>query len=191
MLSHSGIIMFKKGNRQAGLVFEEGLSPYEFPSSLFKFMNLFKDSTHLDSFNNYFDNLNIVSVSSEINEDDKIMLSKQNEEIIWKNLSDFYTENHSDLFDLLFSASFKELPDVSSLIVPIEDSELSFLNHFYIIDLEENKISHFIGGLGFNFNRSLCFEINISDISDDLDFNCKYALNKYSELLKNKYGTIN
>lgn len=190
MLSHSGIIMFKKGNKQAGLVFEEGLSPYEFPSSLFKQMNLFKDTKFLESFNNYFDNLNIVSVSSEINEDDKIMLSKQNEEIIWKNLSDFYTENQSILFDLLFSASFKELPDVSSLIVPIEDSELSFLNHFYIIDLEENKISHFIGGLGFNFNRSLCFEINISDISDDIDFNCQYALNQYSELLKNKYGII-
>lgn len=189
MLSHSGIILIKKGNKQAGLHFYAGLSPYEFPRSLFNFLNLLKDSKFSESFNNYIDNINVVSVQTTINAIDKLMLTKINESCPWKNLSDVYTSHESMLVDMLFSASFSELPDVSTLIVDIDESDLSHINHIYTIDLDENSVSHHIGGLGYNFERSLSYKEFIQDLSDDIELNLKNSLSKYSELLKNKYGT--
>ena len=55
MLAHSGIILFKKGTKQAGLHFYAGLSPYEFPRRLYQFLMLLKDTNFSESFNNYFD----------------------------------------------------------------------------------------------------------------------------------------
>jgi hypothetical protein len=190
MLAHSGIILIKKGNKQAGLHFYAGLSPYEFPRSLFNFLNLLKDSKFSESFNNYFDNINVVSVQTAINAIDKSMLTKINESCTWKNLSDVYTSHENMLVDMLFSASFSELPDVSTLIVDLDESDLSHINHIYTIDLDENSVSHHIGGLGYNFERSISYKELIQDLSDDIELNLKNSLSKYSELLKNKYGTI-
>lgn len=190
MLAHSGIILFKKVNRTAGLHFYAGLSPYEFPRTLFNFLIQLKDSRFKDSFNNYFDNISIVPFKSVINQIDKQMLTKANENCTWKDLSDLYTNYESVLANTLFSASFTELPDVSSLIVDIDDSEISHINHIYTIDLDENSISHHIGGIGFNFERSLSYKELIENITDDEEVFLKDSLSKYSELLKNKYGTI-
>lgn len=190
MLAHSGIIMFKKGNKKAGLNFFEGLSPYDFPYSLFSFLSLFQSQNFSESFNNYFDALTVVSIDSEINAEDMKMLTKAQENQTWKKLSLNYSPNQSVLLDILFSGSFTELPDVSTLIVPEDESDLSFVNHVFEIDLDENTVSHFIGGIGFNFCRTLCFEMQFSEISEDMDINKEFALAKYSELLKKEYGTI-
>ena len=79
MLAHSGIILFKKGTKQAGLHFYAGLSPYEFPRRLYQFLMLLKDTNFSESFNNYFDAINVVSVESIINPIDQKILSKINE----------------------------------------------------------------------------------------------------------------
>ena len=190
MLAHSGIILFKKGTKQAGLHFYAGLSPYEFPRRLYQFLMLLKDTNFSESFNNYFDAINVVSVESIINPIDQKILSKINENDTWKDLSDVYTNYEFVLLDLLFSSSFLELPDVSTLIVDIDESDITHINHVYVVDLDERSIAHYIGGLGYNFDRSISFKEYIKDIPDDIEYNIKNYLVHYSELLKNKYGTI-
>lgn len=190
MLAHSGILMFKKGNKQAGLHFYAGLSPYEFPKSLFSFLVQFKDFNFSDSFNQYIQNINIVSVESAINSEDRKMLTKIQGEKPWIDLSDIYTGNESILVDMLFSSSFTELPDVSTLILSEEDSDISHINHVYVIDLDDESVSHYIGGLGFNFYRTLSFKKYFKDISDDAEMETNDLLSHYSELLKKEYGTI-
>lgn len=190
MLAHSGILMFKKGEKQAGLHFYAGLSPYEFPKSLFSFLAMFKDIKFSDLFNQYIQNVKVVSVKSTINSEDLKILTKIQDEKRWLDLSDIYTDNESMLVDMLFSSSFTELPDVSTLIVPEEDSDISHINHVYVIDLDDESVSHYIGGLGFNFNRTLSYKKYFKDISDDSEVEVKESLSNYSELLKKEYGTI-
>ena len=176
--------MFKKGNKTSGLFFSEGLNPYDFPDCLFKSLSSFKEPLFLESFNNYIETVKVVSVKSQINEEDKKILTKVKDNVTWKELGYLYAENEYILSELLFSQSFKELPDVSELIVDEEDSDLSFLNHFLIIDLDQNKLSHYMGGLGFNFCRTLCQEISFVDISDNNDLNSENFLQNYSKLLQ-------
>lgn len=182
--------MFKKGNKQAGLHFYAGLSPYEFPNYLFSFLFMFKDFNFSDSFNQYFQNIKVVSVESAINVEDRKILTKIQDEKTWLDLSDIYTDNESMLVDMLFSSSFTELPDISTLIIPEEDSDISHINHVYVIDLDDNSVSHYIGGLGFNFNRTLSYKKLFQDISDDSEIEANELLSNYSDLLKKEYGTI-
>jgi len=191
MLMHSGILMIKKGNKTGGLFFHQNLSPYDFSMQLFGFISKLKDSTFNNHFNEYFDKIKIVSENSIINEEDRKALPNVLEGDTWIQLSRRHESSELSLVDMLFSGSFSELPDISESIDPQDESDFSLTNHLYIVDLEEETVSFFTGGIGYNFTRSLVFEQKFKDIEDDNESNMKISLSRYNELLEQKEKELN
>lgn len=191
MLTHSGILMLKKGTKTGGLFFHQNLSPYDFPKQLFGFISKMKEQEFSNQFNTYFENVQIVEEDSIINEQDRKIVPNVEEGDTWIKLSHRHKSNELDLVDILFSASFSELPDISKSIDPEEESDFSLTNHLYIVDLEERTVSFFIGGIGYNFNRSLVYEQKFEDFVDNEEENINVLLERYDALLQLKENELN
>lgn len=191
MLTHSGILMIRKGTKTGGLFFHQNLSPYDFPTHLFEFISKMKDSVFNANFNDYFDKIKIVPSSSPINEIDRKISSDIQKDDTWIHLSQRFENTELSLVRFLFSQNFSELPDVSTLIDQEDESDFSFTNHLYIVDLEERKISFFVGGIGYNFCRSLVYEQKFEDYLNDHEMNLEILLERYNDLLERKEKELN